>query len=326
MIYVDFRKELVSKAENAFSSRGWKIELFLEGDSSTNQTDMEFIRQTNIKYFSNTNEVLGGDFLRMTKKRSDGSAYFCRFEVKYLYDEYNRKGWDKIFNIIDVNVRSVDDDELQANSLNSFEEINNRLIARPLNYDANKSELNGHVFRQIGDFVIVLYMLVSESKHDLTSFKIPESLLNDWGISNDQALDRAIENSSVLFPPLIYLSKARIVDETLLGMSYLPFDVDNSTVGKMDTLVVTTTKQSNGSVAFFYPDMREKLYKSFGKEDYYVVFTATTEFHLHRCSEFDLKDIQDSLRESNKRFPEESLSHLVYRYYGDRKELLPIYD
>ena len=131
MIYVDFRKELVSKAENAFSSRGWKIELFLEGDSSTNQTDMEFIRQTNIKYFSNTNEVLGGDFLRMTKKRSDGSAYFCRFEVKYLYDEYNRKGWDKIFNIIDVNVRSVDDDELQANSLNSFEEINNRLIARP---------------------------------------------------------------------------------------------------------------------------------------------------------------------------------------------------
>ena len=92
----------------------------------------------------------------------------------------------------------------------------------------------------------------------------------------------------------------------------------------METLTCTSMNKINGAVVFFYPGMAEKFYKAFGNEDYFVVFTATTEFHLHRCSDFDPAALLRNLRLTNQEFPGEALTDVVYRYYGDKKQLFSV--
>ncbi len=323
MIYVDFRNEVIDRLKSRYSPKVWEIKLYLEGNTSKDKTELDFIHQTNIKYFSHGSDVLGGDFIRMSKNIGTGKS-ICRFEVKYLFDEFSKYDWDYVFTIVEENIKAADGTKIPIDSMANYEEINNMLIARPLNYEKNKDALLGHIFRKIGDFAIVLYMRVSEDKDNLTSLKVPQPDFNEWGISKDQAIDRALENSSILYPPKMYCNNAKLIQDQVLGIAYMPFNIEEDTLEPKSTLVCTSTKMMNGSAVLFYPGMQEKIYKALGNEDYYVAFTSTCEFHIHRCNEFDADKILSILRDSNNAFPDDVLSNLVYRYYGDKKELVPV--
>ncbi len=323
MIYVDFRNEVTDRLKSRYSPKGWEIKLYLEGDTSKDKTELEFIHQTNIKYFGHYSDTLGGDFIRMAKRIGTGTS-ICRFEVKYLFDEFSKHDWEYVFTIAEENIRATDGTKRLIDSMDNYQEINNMLIAKPMNYEKNKEALHGHVFRQIGDFAIVLYMRVSENKDNLISFKVPLDDFNKWGISNDQAMERALENSSILYPPKMYCTIANLIQDQVLGIAYSPFNIEKDTLKPKSTLVCTSTEKLSGSAVLFYPGMQEKIFRALGNEDYYVAFTSTSEFHIHRCNEFDADKITPILRDSNKKFPDNFLSDLVYRYYGDKKELVPV--
>jgi hypothetical protein len=324
MIYVDFMNEVLDKLNKRYGCNNWSIKLYREGDTSMDVLELEFIHQTNMKYYGHSKDILDGDFIKMTKDSVGGGILICRFEVKYLYDEFNNKGWNQVFNIVDYNIKGIDKARIGTRNIDNYDEISNLIFVRPLNYEENKESLQGHVYRRIGDIVIALYMRVFEDKDNLTSFKIPKADVDKWGISEDQALDRAIQNSSVLYPAEIYISSGKLVEDVVVNIFVRPFDVEKDILEEMDTLMCTSIKGINGAAVFFYPGLKEKFYRAFGNEDYFVVFTATSEFHLHRCSDYDPGKLLQTLRNSNKQFPEEKLSDIIYRYYGDKNELLPV--
>lgn len=323
MLYVDFRKMVIDKLKERYGLKGWDIRLYLEGDTSKNKDELELIRQTNLKYFGHRNDTMDGDFIIMSKSSGTGKS-ICRFEVKYLFDEFKKNDWAEVFEITDSNAKTAEDTTIPTDSIENYDEINNMLIVRPLNYEKNKESLAGHVFRQIGDIAIVLYMKLFEDKDNLTSIKIPLKYLNNWGISKDQAIDRALENSSILYPAEIYCTKMNVIQDTILGIGFVPFDVNTEILDSNESLYCTSTKKMNGAAVLFYPGMKEKIYKALGNEDYYVAFLSTSEFHIHRCSELDSENVLNSLRGTNKTFTEEVLSNMVFRYYGDRNDFLPV--
>ncbi|MBE5843822.1 MAG: hypothetical protein E7302_06510 [Butyrivibrio sp.] len=323
MIYVDFRTEVVEKLSKKFQNSGWVIKLYKEGYTANNKQELDFIQQTNIKYFGHSKDILEGDFIKMSKACVGGGTSVCRFEVKYLFDEYNREGWERVFKIADMNLRSTDNAKDSIGNIAKYDEINNILIARPLNYEKNKEALKGHIFRRVGDFAIVLYIRISDNKENLISCKVPRTDFEAWNISEDQAIDRALENSSMMYPAEIYKTSGQIIEDALFNI-VTPFDIDKDSVGEMTTLTCTCFGQRNGAVVIFYPGIMEKFYKAFGNEEYYVVFTATTEFHLHRCSEFAPEQLLETLLDCNERFPEDTLSNMIFRYSSDKKELLPV--
>ncbi len=43
MIYVDFRNEVTDRLKSRYNPKGWEIKLYLEGDTSKDKTELEFI-------------------------------------------------------------------------------------------------------------------------------------------------------------------------------------------------------------------------------------------------------------------------------------------
>ena len=321
MIYVDFRSESVKKIKEKY--KDWQTTLFRKGDTSDKKKDLLFIHDTNKKYFGNMADTIGGDFIRLERCYQGENSLVCRFEVKNLYDEFIEKGWDQIWKIIDMNTQEADDSEDIINSIRDYEKINNRIIARPLNYEENKDKLEGMVYRKIGDFVIALYLRISEKNNDLVSTKIHKSIFDSWGITEDEAIDKALENSSILYPPRIFKVVADMYEDTI-GIIYLPVDMGKDSTTDNTDAVCMCPDCPNGAAAFFYPGMSEKIAKLFGGEDYYVVFTAISEFHLHRCKYCDPEIIKDNLRASNERFPVGVLSNEIFKYDVEGKRLVTV--
>ena len=304
----------------------WRIKLFKKGDSANNKSDLEFIRDTNKRYFNHLDDTIGGDFVRLEKRSNDKEMTFvCRLEMKYLYDEYSKNGWDQIWKIVETNTFEADNSTLILDNIRDYEKINNRLIARPLNYDENKDKLDGMVYRKVGDFVIALYIRISESTKGLVSVGMPKSIVDTWSISVDEAIDRALENSSILYPPKI--SRAIVnVDKIGIGVVYLPVNTDDNDLFSCYPLVCVCPNSPNGAVSFFYPGMCEELVKILAGEDFYVVFTAKSEFHLHRCKDNDPSSLKEALKDSNEHFPTDVLSHEIFKYDVAAKKLVTLND
>ena len=137
-----------------------------------------------------------------------------------------------------------------------YEKMRDTLILRPLNFRHYAPLLGGHIYRQIGDVALVLYMLVGDVKHSLTTSKIKREELEQWGISAEQAMDDALKNTSRLFPACVY--DRRVGQEVDL----LKTDFSKEDVTFFPRLfMISTFRTTNGAAALFYPGVLEKLLK-----------------------------------------------------------------
>ena len=84
--------------------------------------------------------------------------------------------------------------------------------------------------------------------------------------------------------------------------------------------VLTAIPQSDGAVALFYPGVQERLSEMSGG-DYYVVFTAKDEAHIHPARTTTLKKLRELLWDSNHHFPQDMLTANVYYYDAKQKKL-----
>ena len=184
MIYIDFLKECTVKLLDKYQAEGWRVKLFENGDNSENQNDKSFIQDTNLQYNGCMDDVLIGDFFRLSKSVKGNNVLACRFEGKYLFDEFERKGWERIYEIVDSNISSSEKAVNPINSLQNYEEIKDNLIIRPLNYEKNRLSLEDKIYRIVGDFALVLYVSISETSGNLTSAKVPFSCIENWGMKD----------------------------------------------------------------------------------------------------------------------------------------------
>ncbi|SEL53547.1 hypothetical protein SAMN04487770_1129 [Butyrivibrio sp. ob235] len=325
MIYIDFLKECTKKLIEKYEIDGWQVKLFEDGDSADNQADISFIHDTNLKYNGCKDNTIIGDFFRLTKSVKGDKALVCRLEGKYLFDEFENKGWDWIYEIVDSNISFSKKAVNPIDNLENFEKVKDELIIRPLNYEKNKVFLEDKVYRMVGDFVLVLYVLVSETKDKITSVKVPFSCVEKWGMEDriDDIFDKALSNSSIRYPIRMIRT---IVNDIEFGMSAGYMDIEESVtrIDDDDTLVCTCNNGPNGSVSLFYPGIMKRISDLYGGSDYYVAFTAAAEYHVHRCSAMEPETIKHSLDLCNREYPDEMLSLTVYRYSRESGELLPL--
>ncbi len=332
MIYVDFRKECLGRIKEEYKTFGWSIKLYLKGDTSDDKEELDFIHQTNLKYFGYSKDVLDGDFYYMTKKVSNNSKMMSRFEVSFLYDEFKKEGWNKVDHIVKINITSATDSQITIGNIDDYDSINNMLIVRPVRYKENEDDLKEMVFRQIGDFALVLYMRVSDDKQLLTSFKISQEVFKNWGKSEDEVFDRALENSSILYPEAFTragISMKEIIVPELGNMRVpilynAPFAVDGDKLKRYEHLTVTCPQYPNGAVSFFYPRVKDKLNKVFDNEDCYVIFLSIAGFAVHSYSNTELEDLVEALKDNNERFPQDTLTNYVYVYRVVEDKLEPV--
>lgn len=333
MNYAKFKEEIAAMiaADESLGLNSGLISSHYCGEHGTDERSKEWILRTNLKYYQKESDMLLGDFLEITSPEDEKIS--SRFEMKYLYDEYTKNGWSKIGEIITKNMEIFHAYAGQIDDIEDFKMMKDRLIIRPLNYPAlrKSGETKDTVYRVYGDIALVLYFLINENDVDYLTAKVPESTMKLWGLPEDVVWQTAMMNTMTDALPRLYVKQLDIPytppqkkvgsPEYLRGAFMSATDPGNYQITPYAAPTLTTTRQLNGAVAFFYPGVQERLAEIVGG-DFYIAFTSICESHIHPVSNrISPKDILDCLKSMNKAFPKILLSNKVFLYHKEEKLL-----
>lgn len=291
----------------------------------------------NLRYNNLESYTLVGDFLLIYMQhmgdpsQDDVQRATNRFPISKLYEAYELShDWDIIMKIVEQGLSNsylVRNSGVIAN-LTNFEAIKDQLIIRAINYTDNSSTLNLCVYRRVEDIALCLYLVVDDGKKMLNTMKVTRELFNQWGdaVADEEAIwQMAMVNTQVFAPPRLYTDFQSILqrkkDAGIFMRKDFKLSLNNSPLPM--PLVLTTTRQINGSIALFYPGVQERIAELLNNS-YYIAFTSIHEAHIHPYGSLRPSDIRDNLLNTIKVFPaEETLTRRVF-FYDTKRHCLKV--
>ncbi len=329
MAYKEFVSELQKKLEEKKQELGYNKMTFLgDGATSADAKELTIIRETNIKYHKTESDVLIGDYIIL--HQYDGKReQICRFDCEQLYQEYEEGGWEavweQILSSIDASRKFMELEIIDLIEKNEYDLLKDKLFIRPLNFNDHRYELKNHIYRRIGDMVLVLYILASDEddgkRHDVLSVKVPRSSMQAWGIDEEEVWENAMSNTYIMAPPRIYLNAMDLVNPPYHRGAFMALNSDITSLSPLAVPTVTTTSQINGAIAMFYPGVMKRIAELFG-DDYYIAFTGTSEARLHKKGTIQPRNILMRIKQMNKTFdPADILTNKVYMYETANQKL-----
>ena len=319
-IYTDWEK----KQELSYG----KIAFFEDGSTSTDAKELSIIRETNIKYHKTESDVLIGDYIILYQYKGQREQ-MCRFDCGQLYRKYEKGGWtavwEQIRSAIDSSRKFMELGIIDLIEKNEYDLLKDKLFIRPLNFNDHRYELKNHIFRRVGDMVLVLYILASDENngktHDVLSVKVPKASMQEWGIDEEEVWESAMSNTYIMAPPRIYLNAMDIVNPPYHRGAFMALNSDITSLSPNAVPTVTTTAQINGAIAMFYPGVMKRIAELFG-DDYYIAFTGTSEARLHKKGTIQPRNILMRIKQMNKTFdPADILTNKVYMYETANQKL-----
>ena len=191
----------------------------------------------------------------------------------------------------------IDDEALSKRGDASYESIREQLILRPLNYRLHIQDLKNCVYQKIGDFVLVLYQLIGNVEHLLTTSKIKRDELENWGMTDqmEKVMRDALENTARLFPPCVYNQR------TQKEVNFLTEDLTKEDIvyEHSNMILLSTTKTTNGAVALFYPGVVEKMMEIMGGS-FTAVFMNINDVMIFSRNDPRAARYADGAKHSNK--------------------------
>ncbi len=328
MTYEEFCDELLRRLEGNKENLGYdEVQYYKDGFTSEDPKELSIIRDTNIKYHKIESDLLIGDYVILTVRKKYGQI--CRFDCKYLYNSYDKNGWEDVWEIINFNLAvSKKKDMMSTMELidkNEYEPLKEKIFIRPLNYADHRYELKDNIYKRIGDIVLVLYMLLSDEnigeRHNVMSTKIPNSMVKNWGLPEDEVWNNAMTNTYIMAPPRMFLNSMDLYKPSYDKGAFMALNTTIKSLKATQVPTITTTKQMNGAIAMFYPGVKERIAELFGG-DYYIAFTSIHDVRVHKKGTVPPISILRSLKSVNKNFPsDEILSRKVYLYEAASNEL-----
>lgn len=329
MAYKEFISELQKKLEEKKQELGYNKMTFLEdGATSSDAEELSIIRETNIKYHRTESDVLIGDYIILYQYEGKREQ-MCRFDCGQLYRKYEKDSWEAVWEQILSSIESsrkfMELGIIDLIEKNEYDLLKDRLFIRPLNFNDHRYELKNHIYRRVGDMVLVLYILASDENngktHDVLSVKVPKASMQAWGIDEEEVWESAMSNTYIMAPPRIYLKPMDIVDPPYHRGAFMALNSDITSLSPNAVPTVTTTVQINGAIAMFYPGVMQRIAELFG-DDYYIAFTGTSEARLHKKGTIQPRNILMRIKQMNKTFdPSEVLSNKVYLYETANQEM-----
>lgn len=261
MTYEAFIAYLKQKVHDELGYDYSMIKLYQEGYTTTDPAMLEWIRNCNRTYTGREGDMLLTDFLVLKKNADEEITNMQRIAVKQLYNASDDSCADAAFEQIKAVRNRFQDSAINYAAIHErtgehYDNIKSSLIVRPLNYDLHKAELEGGVYNIIGDVALVLYQLLGDAEHTLTSSKIHANEIQTWGMSakTDEVLQEALENTAKLFPACVF--DKRVQKEVDL----LTSDCTRDDITILEhQILMTTFKTTNGATSLFYPGVIEKL-------------------------------------------------------------------
>lgn len=322
--YEEFCKQFKNRI---VGSKRWNVEeqdyaFYPNGYTTDEGNLLEFIRDTNMRYYSVESDTLVGDFAIVIIERGGKSGSCCRFHLNALYEEYQKNGWKEVMSYVDKNIRVIEKNNFKqlAELISDYDAIKERLMFCVVNYTDHKYELKSIVYKLYGDVALVLHCIIRDDDDDgFSSFAVDKEVMALWNVEEDKVFETAMSNTQIRAMPRMYMEPTELVRPPYETGAFMAVDSDVTYLPKMKVPILTTTKMRNGAVAVFYPGVMEKIAELFGNS-YYVVFTGMNIARVHHAESQSPRSILSTLKDFNKAYSDEGiLSRKVFLYDKDKK-------
>ncbi len=320
MSYEEFLKEfLVSLSQTSvWGVNKENIEYYPDGFQADNdEKKLKFIHNTNIRYHKTESDVLIGDYVVILRPKSKNIHSESRFSINQLFQIFQKNDWEAVWDIIRNSLEVSDCTEgidiLER--MNHYEMVKERLIIHPINYNDHQYDLKDCIYKKIGDIALVLYVVIYDSEEQgLGTGKVPKSVFEEWKLSFDTVWENALLNTNVIAPPRMYTTLAECYHPSYTQGAFMALGSKPVDISGFMPPTITTTKQTNGAIALFYPGVKERL-AQLAKGGFYVAFTSIHEAKIHPEGTMKPLQILRNLKGVNEAFdPTEILSRKVFHY------------
>jgi hypothetical protein len=211
-------------------------------------------------------------------------------------------------------------DGIDLRDLGEFEKVKDRLIVRPLNYQANISALRNHTYRRMGDVALVIYAVLANGASGLITTKIDRETIAEWNQPESDIFDLALDNGARMFRPYLVPMDAIIAgtaqEEYPAENKFFMepgFKLDESRMGAYNLFLENNV---NAATAAFYKGALKKL-SDILDDDLYVVLASVSYAVVHpksRCTLRELRQAAKNEKHNPYADPREFLSDRVYLY------------
>lgn len=244
--------------------------------------------------------------------------------LEEFYSEFQRgKPLEEIaLAILEIYHRNCAMNSFQVEKFKDYQQMKSQIVYRIVNLDKNIENLKDSPYIPFMDLAIVLYASFPVDGMTSGAVLIKNEHLELWGITKEEALRKAAENTPKLLQPQI--KKMEDTIRELFAMSQgeenQEFEIfmnemrDNET--QIPMYVLTNEKNLYGAACMLYEGVLEMFAQELG-EDIYILPSSVHEVILVPSSiSFPAKELKEMVQEINAtQIPkEEILSETVYKF------------
>lgn len=190
-----------------------------------------------------------------------------------------------------------------------------------VNKDLNRERLKDKVFMTIGDLAKVYIVIANFWTKGFNYTLIPQDILSEWGVSEDE-LDKAAEANMAVRFPAVLLSIDEYFRENATGRPAANLFRRGRKTDSDIMYVLTNRSRLNGATVMMYPGILQKIRDALGK-DYYIIPSSVDDVMIvPKKSDIRGYVLEEILRERNVIMPRNKiLSNNVYEYIEESRSI-----
>lgn len=198
-------------------------------------------------------EKLGASYNAMTVMRGKNGVSPA-INLDRFYEEYQNGGM--LQDCLHRMAKTIRDSQREFNVdwIQDYEQVKNHLFIRVSNAEKNAELLEKVPHELKDDLAITCHLEISNEYGSLMSTIVSNQMLEMYGISEDQLLEDAIENSMRIMPPTIRDIRDVIGE----------YSGETPAKGGMPVYVISNKTCLNGASAMFYPNVLEYASEKMG--------------------------------------------------------------
>ena len=210
--------------------------------------------------------------------------------------------------------------------LGDWEQARKLVVCRLVGEEANRELLQDVPHCRFLDMAIVYYCqfdtdLQRQGEQCSAGLLVPETLMKCWGVSREE-LDRTARDNTAARYPSAFCTMREMMAQ-LLGEQFEEGDVPER--GREELYVLSNSRKMYGAYWITDESILMRVYEKL-QSDFYVLPSS-----VHECMIIpvwcmqDVAQLQRLVKEVNETqvAPEEVLTNSVYRFSGEKKQLLP---
>lgn len=227
----------------------------------------------------------------------------------YFREYQNGTTFKELFAKLMEIYRTTPKEEMDLSFFEDFERVKDRICYRLVNLERNVEMLTDIPYVPFLDLAVCFYYAFSNETLGEGSIMIHYSFMERWGVTVEELMQQAQENTCRLFPPYI-----ESVEKMLIEMMGFGRVSGLETAVPLD--IMTNSKKDFGATSILYPGILKQYAKRCGG-NFFILPSSVHEVLLIREENGDQKEsFKSMISEVNSNYlaQEEFLSNSLYYY------------